>query len=113
MTKHISLMEKFSPKDLLGRLYYETIDDWYSSKHRKITIIENAYINSISMSFCPGCRSTNIIKNGHRGKDHIQIYKCKDCSLLFNPLTGTIFDNRKIPISEWFEFVWHLKNIIP
>ncbi|MDQ9889225.1 hypothetical protein, partial [Acinetobacter pittii] len=31
-----------------------------------------------------------------------------DCKHSFNPLSNTIFDSRKIPISEWIEYLLHL-----
>ena len=33
---------------------------------------------------------------------------CKYCGCSFSPLTGTIFEDRKIPISEWIEYLIHL-----
>ncbi|MBQ1476159.1 MAG: hypothetical protein IIZ21_02625, partial [Firmicutes bacterium] len=32
----------------------------------------------------------------------------KYCGCSFSPLTGTIFEDRKIPISEWIEYLIHL-----
>ena len=37
-----------------------------------------------------------------------QKYKCSECVKGFTPLTNTIFDSHKIPISEWFEFLLSL-----
>ncbi|MDY4783006.1 MAG: hypothetical protein SO286_05065, partial [Candidatus Enterosoma sp.] len=34
--------------------------------------------------------------------------RCLDCGKAFSPLTGTVFDSHKIPISEWSEYVMHL-----
>lgn len=48
------------------------------------------------------------MKNGHRKSDGVQKYKCSKCHKSFIPLTGTIFDNKKIPISEWIEYLTHL-----
>ena len=35
-------------------------------------------------------------------------YRCLDCGKAFSPLTGTVFDAHKIPISEWIEYMIHL-----
>ena len=89
------------------KLFKNTFEEWYSAKHRTASNDEITFINSISIKNCPYCSSIKFIKDGHR-KDGIQKYKCNDCSRSFTPLTNTIFDSRKIPISEWFEFLLHL-----
>ncbi len=35
-------------------------------------------------------------------------YRCLYCGKAFSPLTGTVFDVHKIPISEWIEYMIHL-----
>ena len=35
----------------------------------------------------------------------MQKYSCRGCGRSFNPLTGTLFGSRKIPLSEWVEFL--------
>lgn len=32
-------------------------------------------------------------------------YKCKECGKTFTSITGTIFDQRKISVSEWIDFM--------
>ena len=82
---------------------------WYIEKHPKASPSEIGFINSIPIERCPfcGCRGTK--KNGRR-KDGVQTYRCLSpgCGRRFNPLTGTIFDSRKIPLTEWGEFLIHL-----
>lgn len=68
---------------------------------------EIIFINSLPIENCRLCNSSEFTKNGHR-KDGIQIYFCKICHHQFNPLTNTIFDPKKIPISEWIEYLLHL-----
>lgn len=41
-------------------------------------------------------------------KTGLAIQECKTCGRKFNPLAGTIFDSRKIPLSKWIEFLVHL-----
>ena len=35
-------------------------------------------------------------------------YRCLECGKVFSPLTVTVFDAHKIPISEWTEYMIHL-----
>ena len=87
-------------------LIENTVLEWYDAKHRQTSLDEIAFINSIKITSCPYCNGA-VNKIGHR-KDGIQRYICKECHRKFNPLTGTIFDNHKIPISEWIEYLTHL-----
>lgn len=89
-------------------LVENTVTEWYEAKHRSSSAPEVNFINSIQILYCPHCGSKKIVKNGLRKNDGIQKYLCKDCKKSFNPLTNTIFDSRKIPISEWFEYLLHL-----
>lgn len=89
------------------KLFKSTLDEWYSVKHRSASEDEIAFINTIKIKNCPYCGSAQFIKNGHR-KDGTQKYKCSEYVKSFTPLTNTIFDSHKIPISEWFEFLLSL-----
>ena len=84
-----------------------TISEWYSEKHRRLTPEEASMINSQRIPSCPRCGSAGFVRDGKRA-DGVQKYLCPDCGRRFNPLTGTIFDSRKIPISEWIEYLLHL-----
>lgn len=88
-------------------LIESTALEWYEAKHRKTSKEEVSFINSIKINSCPYCNGT-VNKNGHRKLDGLQTYICRDCLRKFNPLTGTIFDSHKIPISEWIEYLLHL-----
>lgn len=35
-------------------------------------------------------------------------YRCLYCGKAFSPLTGTVFDVHKIPVSEWIKYMIHL-----
>lgn len=89
------------------KLISETIHEWYDAKHRQTSDKEIELINSISVNHCPYCGSVSFTKNGFY-KASIQRYICKDCSRRFTSLTNTIFDSKKIPISEWIEYLIHL-----
>lgn len=88
-------------------LVSETIHEWYDSKHRLPSIVEVDLINSKKVETCPECDSCTFIKYG-KDSNGIQRYKCKTCNATFTCLTNTIFEGKKIPISEWIEFLIHL-----
>lgn len=94
-------------KDNLSNLLYLSTEDWYEQKHGPQSYDEIRLIDNLEVNKCPYCRDENIIKFGYNSH-HIQIFKCKSCNRKFNPLTGTIFANHKIAISEWNEFIIHL-----
>lgn len=91
----------------LSKMIVGTTEEWYRAKHPRTSGDEVGLINSLSVSACPYCGSGNIKKNGKR-RDGMQTYRCRGCGRKFNPLTGTVFDSRKIPISEWIEYLVHL-----
>ena len=75
----------------------------YDDRHPKLKDDSEAdMINSYVPKKCPYCASENYVQKGF---DSIGIkrYRC-ECGKYFKPTTGTIFDSRKIPISEWIEY---------
>lgn len=89
------------------QLISSTIKEWYEAKHRRVSPDEVTLTNSISIQSCPYCGSRNFIRSGHYG-DGIQRFQCKICARRFSPLTNTIFEDKKIPVSEWIEYLLHL-----
>ena len=89
-------------------LMVSTISEWYDAKHRKPSKEEVDFINSIVIEECPFCGSKEIRRDGFNKKTGLAIRECKTCGRKFNPLAGTIFDSRKIPFSDWIEFLVHL-----
>lgn len=99
--------DKFEDKTLSQKLISSTVHEWYDAKHRISSQEEIVLINSIEISCCPLCGSVSIKRNGHYRNGIIR-YCCNSCKTSFSSLTGTIFDDRKIPISEWIEYLLHL-----
>lgn len=91
----------------LSLMIYDTAEEWYKAKHPRFSFDEVALVNSLDASSCPHCGSSRFKRDGKR-KDGIQNFRCNDCGRKFNPLSGTLFDSRKIPISEWIEFLIHI-----
>ena len=76
----------------------------YEQKHPSIIGSgEASLINSYVPAGCPFCKSSEFISFGH-DSNGIQRYRCNSCNQRFKPTTGTIFDSRRIPISEWIEY---------
>ena len=89
------------------KLISATVHEWYDAKHRSSSIEEVALINSVEVTSCRLCGSGTVISYG-KYRNGIKRYFCKDCRHSFSALTGTIFEDRKIPISEWIEYLIHL-----
>ena len=97
-------------KSVSEKFIDEKYQENYKNKHMKlIDTKEYELINSVEIKECRYCSSHNIKKNGFT-KSKIQRYYCKDCHKEFTPTTGTIFENHKISISEWIEFLLDIFN---
>ncbi len=83
------------------------INDFYF-KHMPLTeTTDSNLLNSDSMDICKHCGSKKIKKNGYY-KNKIRKYYCNDCNKNFNILTNTIFQDHKLPLSEWIAFCLEL-----
>ena len=80
----------------------------YDYKHQKLSELDEAtFLNTIKVEGCKYCGSIDIKKFGFTGVG-VQRYKCKDCGKTFNVLTNTIFDNHKISIFDWVEYLLNI-----
>lgn len=96
--------DKFDNLSPLQELIKERYIEAYDARHPSIADSnEINFLNSLDIETCKFCSSTHIQKYGHT-KAGIQRYFCNDCKHSFTPITNTIFDNRKISITEWIEF---------
>ena len=88
----------------------ETYKENYTRKHPKLLDTNEADIfNSINIENCRHCNSKSIIKYG-KTSNKIQRYLCNECNKKFTVMTGTIFENHKISITEWVEFLLDIFN---
>ncbi len=86
----------------------DTYEKKYYGRHELISDSnESTFLNEFKPECCPFCNNKAIVKNG-KSKTGVQKYKCSSCGKTFNILTNTIFDNHKIPISEWIEFLLYV-----
>jgi transposase-like protein len=93
-----------TPKNPTEQFLYDHYADHYKQKHPSLLEAHEAdMVNSYVPKSCPYCGSGHFSQNG---KDDIGIQRfvCVDCGKRFKPTTGTIFDSRRIPISEWMEY---------
>ena len=94
--KEISVTQKFIK---------EKYQNNYNLKHSTLNdSMEYELVNLIEIDKCRYCDSTKIRKRGFTS-NKIQRYFCNDCNKTFTALTNTIFENHKIQISEWVEFI--------
>lgn len=83
----------------------------YEERHPTISESEEAtMINFYVPDKCPFCGSQRFLKIGFDANG-IRRYKCS-CGKKFKPTTGTIFDSRKIPVSEWIEYCLNIFRYI-
>lgn len=107
-TQTEALTGEFSSELGSTGMMVSTILEWYDAKHRKPSQEEIRFINSLAVDECPFCGSSAIRRDGYSKSTGLAMRECKGCGRKFNPLAGTIFDSRKIPFSEWIEFLVHL-----
>jgi transposase-like protein len=78
--------------------------DNYYTKHPPLnSYYEIELLNSIKINKCKYCECNELQKFGFT-KNGIRRYRCKKCGKTFSITNNTIFDNHKIPISEWLDF---------
>lgn len=77
----------------------------YARKHPRLDeTTEPMLFNSYAIEECRHCKSSGIQGFGFT-RNGIRRYRCKECGRTFTVITGTIFGNHKIPISEWLDFL--------
>lgn len=90
--------------DETQQFLHDRYKDIYERKHPRLSEADEAdMINAHPPRACPYCSSDTYVQNG-KDSIGIQRYVCLTCRKRFKPTTGTIFDSRKIPISEWIEY---------
>jgi hypothetical protein len=65
---------------------------------------EAEFFNSYEPGACPWCGSGSFKRDGH-DRNGVQRYRCRSCGRSFTPATGTVFDTRHLPASEWAMFL--------
>ncbi len=73
----------------------------------KKLILDHNYA-SADRPYCPHCRSSHVVKNGHKGG--AQRYMCKDCKKTFAITNNTILFSTKKEISTWEKYLECMMN---
>ena len=91
---------------------YNHYKSHYQERHPDLsTTGEDNLINSFIPDSCPHCNEMSFQKYG-RTHNNVQRYKCNICGKTFTPVTGTIFDQHKISISEWREYTLNILRYV-
>lgn len=79
--------------------------DSFERRHPGITETGEAeLVNSFEVDSCRWCGSEKIKSFGYTAAG-IRRHRCNQCGKTFTPLSNTIFDSRKIPLTEWLDFL--------
>lgn len=77
--------------------------DVYNRRHISLKDShEEEFLNTFTPCECRRCGSVRFEKYGHT-KNGLNRYLCHDCGHTFTILTGTIFEDHKISVTEWVE----------
>ena len=60
-------------------------------------------INAHKPKCCPHCNNLRISRFGQT-KNGLQRYLCDFCRKTFTPVTGTAFENSRLPLGEWLQY---------
>ena len=74
----------------------------YAFRHERFDG-DAAFFNGYPRSECPFCGGR--VKRNGANRAGIQRYRCRDCGRTSTPVTGTVFDNSKPPVTAWADFL--------
>ena len=89
------------------RLVMDAHREAYDRLHDSDRAGDALFFNGYARRRCPRCGSERIVKNGH-DRSGLLRWRCNSCFRDFTPVTGTIFEGRKMPVSDWVEFLLEL-----
>jgi len=79
--------------------------DMYRYRHAPTSLEGEAeFFNAYARDACPGCGSGRIESKGFH-PNGVRRWRCNSCGRSFTPATGTIFEDRKLPVADWTEFL--------
>ena len=80
------------------------IREAYEYRHPKLSDSEESTLfNSYAPEDCPHCGNNRFIGYG-KTDNGLRKYRCRGCGRVFTAITGTIFQDHKIPVAEWIDF---------
>ena len=75
--------------------------DWL---HRHGGDLDAAFPDACRRDSCPRCGSGRIQMYGHDRRG-VRRWRCAACGTTLAPATGTIFEDRRLPVTAWAEFL--------
>jgi len=79
--------------------------DIYRYRHAPSSLEGEAkFFNAYVRDACPECGSERIESKGYH-PNGVRRWRCNSCGKSFTPATGTIFEDRKLPVADWVEFL--------
>lgn len=81
----------------------------YERLHQQGGEAEAMFFNAFERSACPRCGSERIVMFGY-DRQGVRRWRCNGCGRTFTPATKTIFEDRKLPVQGWIEFLLALMS---
>lgn len=105
----LSEEERTPLQSFLRNLYIEQFDYHHQSL---ATMNDSSVLDQYTPADCPYCGSVKFVRNGHYKSTGLQRYTCTDCHQSFCITTGTIFEDHKISIGEWMQYLLNLFDYV-
>ena len=100
-----------TPWDDMDRMALSPSERLVADSHRSIYDFRHSgfdgdadFFNAYERDACPRCGSADIIRFGFQA-DGVRRWRCHACGTTFTPATGTIFEDRKLPLPAWVDFM--------
>lgn len=77
-------------------------DGIYAFRHERRPS-DAGFFNGYPLSACPRCGGR--VARAGLSRSGVQRYRCAACGSVSTPVTGTIFDNSKLPVTAWVDFI--------
>lgn len=91
-----------SPAELIVMACHRDI---YEYRHADSSLEGEAeFFNGYERDACPLCGSADFRRYGH-DRHGIRRWRCNSCRRCFTPTTHTIFQDHKLPVADWTEFL--------
>ena len=85
----------------------------YEYHHQSLSAMnDSAVLDKYLPSCCPYCGSVKYVRNGHYKSTGLQRYICCECHQSFCITTGTIFEDHKLSIGEWMQYLLNLFDYV-
>ena len=84
----------------------------YDSHHKSLAEMNDVDLfDSYYPESCPYCQSEEFVRDGFY-KTGLQRYTCRHCRKTFCITTGTVFEDHKISVGEWMQYLLNLFDFV-